>query len=139
MSLSWEVRRSDAAFDHRNFYENCNRDDMGPVAPAEYRRQSRERATVWRSSRSRLLTSNFIPCEVANSTSNLGIFLRDAANVGPLLSCRPQDSQASHLGKQRGSFQSQFRRCAARSTDDPDGLLKCFHNQGAIGVFQGHR
>src|SRR6266478_2578329 len=88
---------------------------------------------------SRLLTSNFIPCEADNSTSNLGIFLRDSGNAGSFLRDRPRDTQPSHLGKQRRSFQSQFGRCAAWSTDDPANLLKCVHNQSAIGVFQGHR
>src|SRR5882724_875910 len=61
------------------------------------------------------------------------------APVYSLLKDRSENPQPSHLGKHCGSFQSQFRRCAARSTDDPAGLLQHFHNQGAIGVFQSHR
>jgi hypothetical protein len=64
--------------------------------------------------------------------SNLGIFLRDSGNAASLLKDRPRDTEPCHLGEQRGSFQSQFRRCAARSTDDPAGLLKCFQNQSAM-------
>ena len=35
-------------------------------------------------------------------------------------------------------FHAQFRRGPVRSTYDPAGLLQRFHNQSAIGVFQGH-
>jgi hypothetical protein len=52
---------------------------------------------------------------------------------------RSENPQPSHLGKQCGSFQSQFHRSAAWSTNDPADLLQCFHNQGAIGVFQSHQ
>jgi hypothetical protein len=52
---------------------------------------------------------------------------------------RSGDPQPSHLGQQRGSLQSEFRRCATWSTNGPGGLLQRFHNQSAIGVFQGHR
>ena len=79
------------------------------------------------------------PCEAANSTSNLGIFLRDSGNAGSFLIDRSRDPHPSHLGQQRGSFQSQFRGSAARSTNDPASLLKCVHNQSAIRVFQCHR
>src|ERR1700756_589958 len=34
-----------------------------------------------------------------------------------------------HLGKQCGSFQAQFGRSAARSTNDPTDLLQCFYDQ----------
>src|SRR6266566_2637223 len=71
--------------------------------------------------------------------SNLSIRLCHAEHVCSFLIDRPGDTQPSHLAKQRGSFQSQFPRCAARSTDDPAGLLKCFQNQSAMRVFQGLR
>ena len=61
------------------------------------------------------------------------------APVYSLLKDRSENPQPSHLGQQRGSFQSEFRRCAARSTYDPPGLLQRFHNESAIRVFQGHR
>src|SRR5690349_14439906 len=51
------------------------------------------------------------------------------ARVYSLLIDRSRDPHPSHLGQQRGSFQSQFHRCAARSTNDPAGLCKCFQNQ----------
>jgi hypothetical protein len=60
--------------------------------------------------------------------SNLSIRPCHAGHVCSFLRDRPGDTQPSHLGNQRGSFQSQFRRCAVRSTDDPAGLLKCFQN-----------
>ena len=44
---------------------------------------------------------------------------------------RSGDCQPSHLGQQSGSLQSELRRCAARSPDDPAGLLECFQDQGA--------
>src|SRR5258705_12470901 len=56
-------------------------------------------------------------------------FLRDGS----------RDPESFHFGKQCGSFQSEFRGCAARSTNDPADLLQRFHNQSAIRVFQGHR
>jgi hypothetical protein len=74
----------------------------------------------------------------ALTTSNLVIFLRDSGKAGSFLIDRPRDIQPSHLSQQRGSFQSQFRRCAAWSTNDPANPLQCFHNQSTIGVFQGH-
>src|SRR6266478_7707196 len=52
---------------------------------------------------------------------------------------RSGDPQPSHLGQQGGSLQSQFGRGTAWSTNDPSGLLKRFHNQSAIRVYQGHR
>jgi len=64
--------------------------------------------------------------------SNRAILLSDPGNAGSFLRDRPRDTQPSHLGKQRGSFQSQFRRRAAWPTNDPAGLLKCFQNQSAI-------
>src|SRR5216684_6047928 len=80
----------------------------------------------------------------AHKISKLSIFpsygLRCyTAPVCSLLMDRSENPQPSHLGKQCDSFQSEFRRCAAWPTDDPAGMLKCFHNQTAIGVFQGHR
>jgi hypothetical protein len=54
----------------------------------------------------RLLASHVIPGENANSTSNPDIFLRDSGNAGSFLKGRPRDTEPSHLGKQRGSFQS---------------------------------
>ncbi len=69
--------------------------------------------------------------------SNLSILRCHAEHVCSFLRDRPRDAQPSHLGQQRGSFQSQFRRCSAWPTDDPADLLKCFQNQTAIRVFQG--
>src|SRR5579862_7674087 len=71
--------------------------------------------------------------------SGLSILPCHAEHVCSFLRVRSRDTHPSHPGKQRGSFQSQFRRCAVRSTDDPAGLLKCFQNQSAIGIFQSHR
>src|SRR5207248_2117483 len=68
--------------------------------------------------------------------SNLSILSCHAETVCSLRS-GSQYPQSSNLGKQGGSFQSEFRRCAAWSTDDPRGLLQRFHNQSAIGFFQG--
>src|ERR1700722_8324936 len=87
----------------------------------------------------RLLASTVIPWETANSTSNLGFLLRESGNAGSLLRGRPRDTEPSHFGKQCGSFESEFHRCTALATDDPAGLLKCFQNQSAFRVFQGHR
>src|ERR1700722_14564371 len=41
---------------------------------------------------------------------------------------RSGNPQPSHLGKQCGSFQSQFRRSAAWSTNDPADPLQYFDN-----------
>src|SRR6266853_1249112 len=51
------------------------------------------------------------------------------APVCSLLMDRSENPQPSHLGKQCGSFQSQCSRRTARSTYDPAGLLKRFHDQ----------
>jgi hypothetical protein len=45
----------------------------------------------------------------------------DAARISFFLMDRSINPKPSHLGKQRGSFQSEFRRCAAWSTNDPAG------------------
>jgi hypothetical protein len=69
----------------------------------------------------------------AHKISKMSIFPSYACgsqreHVCSFLMDRPRDAQPFHLGKESGSFQSQFCRCAARSTDDPTNLLKCFHN-----------
>jgi hypothetical protein len=80
----------------------------------------------------------------AHNISKLSIFPSYGLGcyTAPRLSFRMDRSgnpKPSHLGKQCGSFQSQFRRSAAWSTNDPADLLQYFHNQGAIRVFQSHR
>src|SRR5258707_10113627 len=95
--------------------------------------------TVCHSSRSRLLTSNSIPCEAASSILKSEHLLRDSGNAGSFLRDRPRDTHPPHLGQQRGSLQAKLRRRATRSADYPAGLLKCFQNQSAIRIFQGHR
>jgi len=60
------------------------------------------------------------------------IFVHHLAHVFFFLRNSARDSQSLHLGKECGSFQSQFDRCAAWPTDDPSGLLKRFHNQRTI-------
>src|SRR6202040_1271416 len=80
----------------------------------------------------------------AHKISKLSIFPSYGLGCYTATACsflmdRSGNPQPSHLGKQRGSFQSQFGRCAPRSANDPSGLLKCFHNQSTIGVFQRDR
>ena len=93
----------------------------------------------------RLMKFSLSSCpSCAHKISKLSIFSsyglgRYTAPVCSFLMDRSGNPQPSHPGQQGGSLQSQFGRCAAWSTDDPANLLKCVHNQSAIGVFQGHR
>ena len=126
--------------DFRDVSHEPEPNSRGPSGSTQTNNAGIGSITICRSSRSRLLTSNSIPCAAARTTlQNLGIFLRNSRNAGSIPRDRPRDPQPSHPGKQRGSFQSQFRRCALWSTDDPAGLLKCFQKQSAIRGFQGHR
>ena len=67
------------------------------------------------------------PMRLHNGTavtlSNLSILSCHAEHVCSFLWDRPRDAQPSHLGNKRGSLQSQSRRRAARSTDDPAGKI----------------
>ena len=64
--------------------------------------------------------------------SNLSIILCRAGHVCSFPGDGSRDPRSPHFGQQRGSFQAQLGSGPARSTDDPPGLFKRFHDQAAV-------